>query len=142
MGHNVVYGFDESKCQVEVLAKNKSFGIAKTETHSAATVQEMISIPTPQANTRLKILNFGKLILSDFPETLADNFNFEVVFYRRDGFITSAFMSNVIQMLYSDNTEVPVMWITPYNFKLSNCTAIHLYVFWDGINVCCRVEGY
>lgn len=140
MAHNVVYGICESKCQVEVLAKDKAFGIEKTETYSATTAQEGISISTPQANTRLKILNFGKLILSDFPETLGDNFNFEVVFYRRDGF--ASFMSNVFQMLYSDNTEVPVIWITPYNFKLSNCTVIHLYVFWDGINVCCRVEGY
>lgn len=150
MAHNKVYGICENKCQVEVLPKSKAFGIDEADVYPLGN-NDVHSGGIGTANRRIIYKNYKKAkisvdgVLQDDGTIygIDNNFNFEVVFFRKDGFAENSLPSNVVSVTdITMLTTIPIKFITPYNFKLSNYTTAHFYFFWDGLNLCCRVEGY
>lgn len=161
MAHDKVYGICENKCQVEVLPKSNVFGIDQTIVMSNPSKLASNCILDVGTNCRGVIKNYnsvkiynvnlalqddGTLVTLDADGNLVDindNYNFEVVFYKENGFAENSLPSNVLKVYdFTMQKQIPVKYIMPYNFKLSNYTTAHFYFFWNGLNLCCRCEGY
>lgn len=143
--HNKVYGICESKCQVEVFPKERAYGIAKSDTYENTTSDKNLTLNLglyeSSCNTRTIIKNYGKLRLQTDLETFSDNFNLDIVFYNQRGFTQTA--PQQIIDVWNINTGILLLkYITPNGFKASDYDVLHFHIFFDGLELCCRCEGY
>lgn len=145
MAHDKVYGICESKCQVEVLPKERAYGIAHSDTYENTTSDTSwrldIGLYESSCNTRLVAKNYGKIRLFTTMTTFPDNFNLDVTFYRQRGFSTDV-LSSIIDVWNVDTGFLLLHYVYPPGFKASNYDTLHFHIFWDGLNLCCRCEGY
>ena len=142
MAHDKVYGICESKCQVEVLPKDRAFGIAKTEIIEGVR-DYIVTMPIGQSNVRHIVKNYSGIVYKvNDTSIFTEGYNFQVVYFKENGFMSSATPGGMVAIYDSNDVKIPVKFITPYNFKLSNYTTVHFNFFWDGLNLCCRCEGY
>lgn len=145
MAHGIVYGICENKCQVEVLPKEKAFGIETVKTYEPPTDPSSvlsIGIKKDTHNIRYIAKDWKRAMLVfaiEQGDSLENVLSFQLVFHRANGFEDNETVNSIV---FPWNNYVQIKYILPYNFKLSKYKTIHFDFFYDGLNICCRVEGY
>ena len=146
-----VYGICENKCKKkvytegEVLTKDQAFGIAKSATWENTTSDTSfvleIGLYESSCNSRVIAKNYGKVRFDTAIENFPDNFNVDLTFYRNQNFTTDN-LPDIVDVININTHMLLLNYIYPPGFKASECNVLHCNIFFDGLNLCCRVEGY
>lgn len=142
MGEEKVYAIGENKCLKETMTKqqiseglNTVFGIKKAQknTEYVATVHT----PLPEANTRISYLaGISHITFNNSMTEIPNNYYFEVVVQ----------FTSLIQRKSKPSDLISVNGITTKflndDLNIGFYDVLHYYFTYDGINLCCRCEGY
>lgn len=131
MAHDKVYGICESKCKVEVLAKNQAFGIAETTIDNEN--KASFYFPLPKSGER-KI--FGGTIKNPHC-TIPDNMTFSNSYYSEIIIKHTAKCQHPSNFLNIDRVKY-----LNNDLDITQFNVLHYYFTYDGFNVCCRCAGY
>lgn len=148
MAHDKVYGVCENKCKVEVLPLERSYGVSEVRTDTAESYQigETLVCDLPPNCVRHVVKNYGKVVYEGNDSQIKNGYNFQLVLHSDTGFPTNTSPAKLVRVeVYIVGTTTwrrPIMFLNNPNFKLSDCTTAHFNFFFDGMNLCCRVEGY
>lgn len=120
-------------------------GVVKTitsENTSGSTV--IFSIDNPGNNYLYVFKGYSGGAFGTVPEAPDADFNFKVTINNSNGFTGT--IAAFVRLYSTTTTEVPAEEITvKYNnpdFDVTEYTTIHLHYWYDGLNYCCKVDGY
>lgn len=147
MAHEKVYGVCENKCKVEVLPLERSYGVSevRTDTAEGSRIGGTLEADLPSNCVRHVVKNYGKVIYSGDDNLIKNGYNFQLVLHNDTGFPTNTSPASLVRVeviINGTTWKRPIMFLNNPNFKLSDCTTAHFNFFFDGFNLCCRVEGY
>ena len=121
-------------------------GVCNTITEENTTGQSAIFSINPTENNTLYVLKeYTRGLFGLLPENPTGDFNFKVTLQRASGFTVP--LASLV-MFYNVNTTtgsgdpITIKWDNPDFDVTNNYTVIHMYIWYDGINYCGRVDGY
>ena len=119
-------------------------GVVKTIEETAASGTDIFRADGPESNTLYVAKGHAKVQFTNIPRTPSGDYNFKIVFQETGGFI-GTFAGNFILSYNGPDEELDDIGIKLDNpdFDITDgYTVIHLYVWYDGINYCGKIDGY
>ena len=99
----------------------------------------------PKNNTLYIFKEYSGGIFGTVPETPSADYNFKVTIKDSSGF--SGTLANVVKLYSTPTTatssiQITVKYDNPDFDITDNYTVLHLHFWYDGLNYCCKVDGY
>lgn len=130
MAHEKVYGICDSKCKVEVLAKEQAFGITKVfkDTKPRASVY----LPFPKNGERHIYVNTVAVMhVNNIPVDIDDNYYSEIVVRVKERVGHPSDFINIPKVQYLNDYLITI-----------NYDVLHYHFTYDGMSICCWCTGY
>lgn len=117
------------------------------ETHEETNTDEgtIFLVNGPVNNTQYVYKNFASGLVALMPEEPTGDFNFKLTIQKTGGFTGT--LAGQVGFYYSSATAVPaveasIKWDNPDFDVTDGYTVLHMYIWYDGINYCGKIDGY
>ena len=121
-------------------------GVVKTILSDNTSGSSVIfAVDEPKNNTLYVFKEYVGGIFGTLAETPTADFNFKVTLLDSSGFTGT--LANVVKLYNSpttatSGTQITVKYDNPTFDITDNYTVLHLHFWYDGLNYCCKVDGY
>lgn len=127
-----VYGICENKEHVEL---PQMFGICEVTTFEDDGTHVLMP-SLPKTNMRHIIKNYAGVAYNATSNDFPDNYNLQIVYKRK--FSKTATPAGMVRVHVNDKNILKYI----DNINLSDYDVVHFNIFWDGLNLCCKCDGY